>query len=351
MFFSQERIANNHNVNAHWANLWANRRAHDDYIASTFSIPAVNSQIMGNSAFATDFWKELDRTVVTSFKEVEGYEILQDLMQIETVVPIGKTVKDYPIRKAIANDVAVSVDGNAPYSKDHTGYDTDGDPSVIVTAGFGANWRHVAGLNTIGIDLVLDSQQEKSRVYNEKLVDILLNGDNSVVVDGKECQGLKNHRNTKKINLGSSGSNIDLTSATAAEMLAFYTKGAFYQNSLDNRIRVIDVEWVSPQIWANLQSDYVVNGVIKGSIWQEIVARGIVGEFRMTFALDGNETLGYVRQAQYLTVLNGMTTSITPVPRKMPNDNYDFQMMSAMGVQVKRDRDGLGKVVYCANFG
>jgi len=351
MFFTEERLATNRNVQAHCDNLWANRRVHDEYIASTFSIPSVNAQLVGNSAFATDFWRELDRNMVTSFKEVEGYEIVQDLMPIETVIPIGKTVKDYPIRKGISNDVAVSVDGNAPYSKDHTGYDTDGDPSVIITAGFGANWRHAQGLNTIGIDLVLDSQQEKSRVYNERIVDLLLNGDPSIVVDGKKCEGLKTHRNTKKINLGASGANIDLTTATATEVLEFYTKGAFYQNSLDNRIRVIDVEWVSPQVWANLQSDYVVNGVIKGSIWQEIVARGIVAEFRMTFALEGNETLGYVRQAQYLTVLNGMTTSITPVPRDMPQSNYDFQIMSAMGIQVKRDRDGLGKVVYCANFG
>lgn len=351
MFFTQDRLATNRNMQAHCDNLWANRRAYNNYIASTFSIPSVNAQLVGNSAFATDFWRELDRVVVTSFKEVEGYEILQDLMPIETVIPIGKTVKDYPIRKAIAGDVSVSVDGQAPYSKDHTGYDSDGDPSVIVTSGFGVNWRHASGLSTIGIDLVLDSQQEKSRVYNEKLVDILLNGDSNIVIDGKECQGLKNHRNTKKINLGASGENIDLTTATASELLAYYTKGAYYQNNLENRIRVIDVEWVSPQIWANLQSDYVVNGVIKGTIAQEIIARGIVGEFRMTFAFTGNETLGYVRQVQYLTVLNGMTTSITPEPRPMPNSNYNFQMMSAMGVQVKRDRDGLSKVVYSADLG
>src|SRR5690606_10932578 len=123
-------------------------------------------------------------------------EIVNDLLGVQTVLPIGKTAKLYNIAGDIADDVKVTMDGQAPYSFDHTEYDNDGDPIPVFTAGYGVNWRHAAGLSSVGIDLVLDSQSAKLRKFNKQLVSYVLNGNSKIQVQNYPAQGLKNHRNT-----------------------------------------------------------------------------------------------------------------------------------------------------------
>ncbi|EKO3443718.1 hypothetical protein NTH42_003092 [Vibrio fluvialis] len=355
MFFTRETLAANRNVQGHWADLWATRNMMSANMRSMIAANQAHmtpEMLQANAAagYAREFWQEVDRMVVQSREETIGMEMLMDLLAIQTTLPIGKTVKSYNIVGNIADDVSITIDGQAPFSFDHTDYDSDGDPVPVFLAGFGVNWRHAAGLSSVGLDLVLDSQAAKLKVYNEKLVSYALDGAEGVKVDSKAGQGLRNHRNTKKINLGESGSNIDLTTATAAELLAFFTKGAFFTNAIDNYVTVYDVVWVSPQIKANLGSDYVVNGVVKGTIEQELIARGKVRAFRETYAMSGNEFLGYERKQSTVTPLVGMTTGITPLPRPMPNSNYNFQIMGAMGMQVKKDNAGRSGVVYGADM-
>ena len=130
----------------------------------------------------------------------------------------------------------------------------------------------------------------------------------------------------------------------------FFTKGAFGQAARDNRVDGYDVCWVSPEIWANLDSDYINGGVINGTIRERILARSRVREFRETYALSDNEFLAYQRRSDVLQPLVGMTTGIVPVPRQMPQHNYNFQIMGAMGIQVKQDSEGRGGVLYGANL-
>lgn len=357
MYFTKETIAANRNTKSQWDDLWSTRNMID---AHEKSIIAANRHLMtpdmlqANAAagYAREFWQEVDRTIVASREEVVGMDILDDLMGIQTVLPIGKTVKSYNIGGSIAKDVSVSIDGQAPHSFDHTDYDSDGDPVPVFLAGFGVNWRHAAGLTSVGIDLVLDSQKEKLKVYNGELISYLLNGKDNISVDGKAGQGIKNHRNTKKINLGAGGSNIDLTTATPEQLVTFFTKGAFGQTAEDNFVTKYDVVWISPQIAANLQQPWIVNGSMLGTVQQAISQYlGFVGEFRKTYALTGNEFMGYERKQSVITPLVGMNTGITPLPRPMPNTNYNFQILGAMGLQVKKDGAGRSGVIYGADLG
>ena len=71
--------------------------------------------------------------------------------------------------------------------------------SRYFTAGYGVNWRHAAGLTSVGIDdLVLDLQMSKMRKFNKKRVNYYLNGDSKIQVQSYPAQGIKNHRNTKE---------------------------------------------------------------------------------------------------------------------------------------------------------
>src|SRR5690606_33813296 len=135
----------------------------------------------------------------------------------------------------------------------------------------------------------LDSQAAKARKFNKRLVSYVLDGDASNQVQSYPAQGLRNHRNTAKNDLGAGGANINLTSASQNDIAAFFTSGAFGQTARDNFVEAYDVLWVSPQIWANLMKPATVtiggNSLLSGGTVLSVVqgfapARSI----RQTFA-------------------------------------------------------------------
>lgn len=357
MIYTKEGLATNALLRDHWDGLWAIRNMFDSQ---------QQSMIAANQAYMTPeqlqcnaiqgitqtAWAAIDNRVIQLRDQEIGMDILNDLMSVQTVLPVGKTASFYNMAGDIADDVAVSIDGQAPYSKDNTGYSNDGDPIPMFTAGFGVNWRHAAGLNSVGVDLILDSQTAKTRVFNRRLVEYALNGNARINVDGKPGEGLKNHRNTVKINLGTGagGAAIDLTTASGEELVDFFTTGAYGQTATENRVAAYDITWVSPQIMANLRRVYVVNNVTTGTVLDQIMRNVPNREFRQTFALVGNEFLAYVRRSDYVSPLIGMPTQVTPEPRPLPISNYNFLVAAAMGIRVARDDAGLSGVVYGANL-
>lgn len=357
MFFTRENLAANRQMGGHWSELWSQRdqfNVAQGLMVNAFRAAMTQEQLACNAlaGLGRDFWADVDNQIIQMRDQEVGMEIVSDLMSLQTVLSVGKTAKLYNVVGDIADDVSVSLDGQAPFSFDHTEYGSDGDPIPVFTAGYGVNWRHAAGLSTVGIDLVLDSQAAKLRKFNQRIVAYMLDGDASIQVQNYPAQGLRNHRNTIKVNLGAGagGANINLTTATPAQIIAFFGTGAFGQAARANKVARYDVLWVSPEIWANLAQPYVVNGVISGNVLNAILPFAPVGEIRMTYALSGNEFLGYERKREVVTPLVGMTTGVTPLPRPLPNVNYNFQIMAALGLQVKRDDAGLSGVIYGANL-
>lgn len=365
MHFTQAALQDP-NVLAHFQELRVNRdvfNIHHNNMVAQYA-PALQSSptmLAANAlgGFDNTFWAAIDRQVIALRGQEFGIEIVDDLMGIQLALPVGKTAAMYNNVGDIADDVAISIDGQAPYSFDHTDYGNDGDPIPMFTAGYGVNWRMQQGLQGVGIDLVLDSQEAKMRKFNKRLVNYVLNGDASINVDGKPGQGLKNHRNTYKINLGTGagGAAIDLTTATPQEIIDFFTTGAMGQAYQVNFLTSLSVLWVSPQIWRNLRKQYVVEmgagGLAMGqnrTVLEAIKQFLGVEDVRQSYALVGNEFLGYVRRADYVRPLVGMTTGVVPLPRLMPQANYNFQIMCAMGIQVRADSEGHTGVIYGADL-
>ncbi|EDL8666851.1 hypothetical protein CTY02_22760, partial [Salmonella enterica subsp. enterica serovar Infantis] len=131
---------------------------------------------------------------------------------------------------------------------------------------------------------------------------------------------------------------------------AFFGKGAFGTLARANKVAQYDVMWVSPEIWANLAQPYVVNGVVSGNVLNAVLPFAPVREIRPTFALSGNEFIAYVRRQDIISPLVGMAVGVVPLPRPLPNVNYNFQIMSAEGLQITADDQGLSGVVYGANL-
>lgn len=298
-----------------------------------------------NAVLGRDFWVEVDSAMSSQREGALGIEILNDLQDLVRTLPVGKTLYGYRNPGDIATDVSVSIDGGQPYSFDKAEGSADGDPVPVFTSGYGANWRDVEQYRGMDYSLIADSQDAKMKVHYEKLVDYTLFGDDKISVAGYQGQGLTNHRNTYKIDLGTSGANIDLTTATGANLIAFFTTGAFGQGAQSNRVAGYDVVWVSYGIWNNLRKEFTDSGVTTDAM-KRIVANGVVREFRPTFKLVGNELLGYVRNRSVIQLPVGAATGITALPRDLPQSPYNFQIMTVQGVQVRQQYNGYSGVVY-----
>jgi len=151
--------------------------------------------------------------------------------------------------------------------------------------------------------------------------------------------------------------NIDLTTATPAQLLAFFgPTGAFGLTARANKVAAYDVLWLSSEIMANLSKPYLIdvnggtNAVVSGTVLDAIRKFIPAKDIRQTFALSGNEFFGYQRRQDVISPLVGMAVGVVPLPRPMPQSNYNFQIMSAEGLQIKKDGEGLSGVVYGANL-
>lgn len=346
MYFTKQNLATNSRMQAHWNELWAQRNIfnnqHDAMIAANKA--NMTAEMLACNAvggFAKEFWKEIDNQIIELNTEEIGIEIVNDLMGVQTVLPIGKTLKMYNVSGDINDEVVMSMDGQAPHGFDHTEYGSDGDPIPMFAAGYGVNWRLAQGLNTVGIDLALDSQRLKLKKFNKARVKFYLSGNDNIVVDGHKAMGIKNHKNTQQLAL-----STDLTTADFEALIDFFTIGEFGVLARNNFVAKYDVMWVSPEIMANLARPHIVNGAVVGSVLQTVMPFAPVGEIRQTFALKGNEIIAYQRRRDVISPLIGMTTGVVPLPRFMPTDNYNFRIMSAEGLQITCDMLGRSGVVY-----
>ncbi|MCN6903709.1 DUF6260 family protein [Escherichia coli] len=346
MYFTKQNLATNSRMQAHWNELWAQRNIfnnqHDAMIAANKA--NMTAEMLACNAvggFAKEFWKEIDNQIIELNTEEIGIEIVNDLMGVQTVLPIGKTLKMYNVSGDINDEVVMSMDGQAPHGFDHTEYGSDGDPIPMFAAGYGVNWRLAQGLNTVGIDLALDSQRLKLKKFNKARVKFYLSGNDNIVVDGHKAMGIKNHKNTQQLTL-----TTDLTTADFEALIDFFTIGEFGVLARNNFVAKYDVMWVSPEIMANLARPHIVNGAVVGSVLQTVMPFAPVGEIRQTFALKGNEIIAYQRRRDVISPLIGMTTGVVPLPRFMPTDNYNFRIMSAEGLQITCDMLGRSGVVY-----
>ncbi|MEE1486515.1 MAG: major capsid protein [Shigella flexneri] len=346
MYFTKENLATNARMQGHWKELWAQRNIFNDQHDAMIAANKANmtaEMIACNAVggFEKSFWKEIDNQIIELNTEEIGIEIVNDLMAVQTVLPIGKTLKMYSVSGDINDEVVMSMDGQAPHGFDHTEYGSDGDPIPMFAAGYGVNWRLAQGLNTVGIDLALDSQRLKLKKFNKARVQFYLNGNENIKVDGHKAMGIKNHKNTQQLTL-----TTDLTTAPFDDLIDFFTIGEFGVMARNNFVAKYDVMWVSPEIMANLARPHIVNGAVVGSVLQTVMPFAPVGEIRQTFALKGNEIIAYQRRRDVITPLIGMTTGVVPVPRFMPTDNYNFKIMSAEGLQITCDMLGRSGVVY-----
>lgn len=296
---------------------------------------------------ALDFWRETDRVSIQVKDNDQGREFLTDLMGLAKPLSIGKTSNAYAKGTDVSKDVERSMDFKTPVDFDHNENVYDSDPIPCFTAGYGVNYRKAVGGLTEGIDFATDAQALKMKWVLSNIADYMLTGDTSIKVDGATGQGIRNHRNTYQINMGSGtvggvvGANIDITTATNDQIVAFFNQ--YVAAALDNNyVNRIDVLWVSPEIMRVLAKPYSnAAGFKEGTLKDYLMTFGRIGDIRRTFKLTGGQQMfGYVRSSDFVRPLVGASVAVVPMVRNTPFDNYNFMIYGAIGLQVRADING-----------
>jgi len=326
-------------------------------IVNQFGHAMTSDDMVKNDAsqFDLKWWADIDRRAIAIRENDRGRELLTDLMGIATPLDIGFTVKTYGMRGGIDDEVKISMDGQAPEVYDHIDTDQAGDPVPIFNTGFGINWRKWMGQRNYNLNTVAESQEAKMGDILEAMVDYVLDGNAAIQAAGFKGQGIRTHRNTRKIDLGTAGAAIDLTAGPATttndQILNFWNQDFAMHLDANYIAGKIDVVWVSMEMSRRMQVPFSDSTGFKGGTLEKyILDFGRVGSFRVTHKLKGNEFIAYNRDRNVITPLVGQTLATVPVERRGPRDNFNFEIWGALGLQIKADANGRTAVFYAAKF-
>lgn len=309
--------------------------------------------LVKNNATVFDnlWWADLDRRAIATRENDRGRELLTDLMKLAKPVDIGYTFKTYGLQGNIDSEVKISMDGQTPEVYDHVDTTQEGDPIPIFNTGFGINWRKWVGQRNANLNTVADSQALKLKDMLEAMCDYALDGSPKVVEKGFPGQGIRTHRNTRKIDLTVAGIDLTSGSTTNDDILDFWNQTFAIHLDANYVPGKIDVVWVSPEIDRRMKVPFSNSQGFKGGTLETYILQfGRVGEFRVTYKLKGNEFLAYNRDSDSIAPLVGQAVATVPVERRGPRDNFNFEIWGAMGFQITADANGRGSVFYAAKL-
>ena len=336
-YFDENLIANSR-PHAEWWDQLGVSRDYFHHVEDHFA----SFQANASAVLPRDAWLELDTITTRVMRDDGGQPFMADLMALAKPVNIGTMAHLSRVASDTSNPVHRSLSGQVPVAMDKTVYDYRGTVVPIFADGYGREWREWNTLRSANFDALADDQEGALDKINRNMADYALDGDASIKFQGYTAYGLRNSPLTKLINLGSAagGANIDLTTATADELEAFFI-GPFGAMLDANLITEAVNLYISPDIARAWDKSYSNAAGFKEGTIREFIARNRrIKKIEVTAKLSGNQFFGFVPNARFVRPLVGMAVNTTAMTRLNPTDNYNFLVMGAMGIEVRGDYAG-----------
>lgn len=338
-YFDQQLIANSRPHSEWWNEVNDDRNhfhATEDHFASVVNAAAV---------LPRDAWLDIDSITRRVMRADEGEAWMRYLMPLAKPVNIGKLVHLNRV-SSDAGTVVRSMSGQVPVPMDKVVYDYRGTPVPMFHTAYGREWREWNTLQSENFDAIADDQEAHTAKIRRDMALYALNGDTTVVFQGYTGYGIRNHPLSKSINIGPSGNNINLTTATADQLDAFFT-GPFGAMLDANLITGKVVLFISPEIARAWDKTYSGSaGFKQGTVLDFLKTNRRVQAIEVSYELSGNEFFGFVPSAEYIRPLIGMAVATTAIPRDRPRANYQFDVAGAMGLEIRADYNGKSGVFY-----
>ena len=287
--------------------------------------------MMGNaSPVHKDVWGRWDK---------EGIEVQRDVLAVFNSIsglskplPIGVLVNNFQ-RISDSGSVNISLDGRSKDRADQPLIDYVGTPVPIIDSEFRFGWRQMEAERAAGFStLDMAAANNANRRVAEKLEDLVINGDSSIVVGSSTIYGLRTVPNR---NTGTHG----LTLATAT--------GAQWVDAIKNAVSKLIADnyaggTTGVTIYLNL-SDYFVAGATEFTngypkkILAALLEIPFVESIIPASKVPANEIIGLVRRRDVVEILSAMPQTTRPKFRANPEDDYVFTVMAAAAPQFKWD--------------
>jgi hypothetical protein len=339
--------ANAINLNQQFDALRANRADPRHALPRDVMQPNALQKMAANAGVApTDLYQEFDRNTIRQFHLDEGEAILTRLMPLARVLPIGRLVDVYS-RASGMGGFQTSVSGEINVIHDAVNYDQDKAIVPIHQNGFKRPFRQAEQFGLEGFQDLVVMQEEAVRTHRKGLIDYMLDG-TDVVIDGVGWDGFRNDSRVDQVDLGVGGVNFDFTDSaqTGEDFIAAWIELA-ERLYVTNKISAPAVRFVSNEIYWNMQRDYS-NAKGDNTIMQRALTVPGVVEIVPSSKLTGNQILTIPLQSEYIQPVVGAGVSTIALPRPQYNSPLAFDVMSAIGIQVKSDFETGNKAVQYA---
>lgn len=353
LYFDKKLVANSKPHAAWWGEVSASR---EWFMRQEARMAQVSAAALGMAAanavgiLPRDAWLDLDGVTRRVMRADEGAAWMADLLPLAKTVSIGKIVHLNRV-SGDAGSVVRSISGQVPVGMDKVPYDYRGAPVPIFSTAYGREWREWNTLQSESFDALSDDQEAHTAKIKRDMALYALDGDTNITFQGYKAVGIRTSPYSKAINIGPSGSNIDMTSAaTTATALANFWAQTFGAVADANFVRDKVNVYISPEIARNMDrpvSDGA--GLVLGTIAEQILKGRRVAKFEVSYELTGNQWFAFVPKADYIRPLIGMPVNTTAVTRQNPTDNYQFLVMGAMGLEIRADINGKSGVFYSTN--
>lgn len=340
-YFSSDLIANSRPHAGWWGEVNDDRgyfHAIEDHMATVVNAASV---------LPRDAWLDMDNITRRVMRADEGEVWMRYLMPLAKPVNIGKLVHLNRV-SSDAGTVIRSMSGQVPVPMDKVVYDYRGTPVPMFHTAYGREWREWNSFQSENFDAIADDQEAHTAKIRRDMALYALNGDTTVVFQGYTGFGIRNHPLSKSINLGTGagGASINLTTATADQLDAFFT-GPFGAMLDANLITGKVVVFISPEIARAWDKTYSGSAGFKsGTVMDFLKTNRRIQAIEVSYELSGNEFFGFVPSAEYIRPLIGMAVATTAIPRDRPRANYQFDVAGAMGLEIRADYNNRSGVFY-----
>ena len=342
-YFSQALIDAHPRQHGVWnADQWA---ARDQFMDVEAALAEYEPVANAAGILPRDAWLDLDDITRRVMRADEGSVWMNDLMPLAKPVNIGKIVHLNRV-SSDAGTVVRSISGQTPVPLDKVSYDYRGTLVPMFLTGYKREWREWNSLQSENFDALSDDQEAHTAKIKRDMALYTLNGDATMVFQGYQGYGIRTHPLSKSINVGASGNNINLTTATADQLDAFFTGpfGALLDASfITGGVNL----YISPEIARTWDKTYSGSAGFKdGTVLAFLQKNRRINKIAVTFELTGNEFFWFAPNADYIRPIVGMAVTTTAIPRDRPRANYQFELAGAMGIEIRADFNNRTAVGY-----
>jgi len=299
-------------------------------------------------------YKEFDSQVTEQFRLDEGDTILNDIMPLSRSLPIGRTVLE-STRSSDAGVFQQSMSGEIATVFDAVDYDLENTMVPIGQNGFKRSFREAEQLGLEGFDDLMNQQREAVRTHRQGLVSSLLDGHkdkagNFISEKGVTWKGMRADGRVDQIDLSGVGFGVDFTdpSITGAEAKSGFI-AMIKRRYIDNKVMARATYYISNEIYFNFMKDY--SSAYKDVSILTVLKRELGGnivDIKPSSALTGNQVLSIPLESRYFQPVVAMGVSTIALPRVKWNAPLAFEVVSAIGWNVRNDFADAGKAVQYA---